>query len=183
MKREYQRKIFHMVLGITIGLLILYIRKRYLVFIVTGTLCTGLVIRLLLLKGYSFKLIENFLNRFGRPMEVGMGAMNFFIGVLIAILFPFPREYASTSVIVLGVSDGLSTMMGLGSKNKVYANKTFEGSAAFLISSFIIIYFSTTLFQAVLVSITLTVIELLSPVDDNLLIPPVGALLLSLATW
>jgi len=86
-------------------------------------------------------------------------------------------------VIVLGVSDGLSTLMGMNSKNKVYMNKTFEGTTAFFISSFLIIYVKTSLFQAVLVSILLSLIELFAPVDDNLLIPPSCALLLSLSTW
>ncbi len=183
MKREYQRKLFHMILGIIMGLLILYVRKRYLIAFITALLSAGLLIRLFLLKGYKFELVERFLKRFGRPMEIGMGAMNFFIGTLIALLFPFPREYSAISVIILGVSDGLSTMLGLGSKMKVYGSKSFRGTAAFLVSSFLIVYLSTTLFQAVVVSILLSIIELLSPVDDNLLIPPIGALILSLTTW
>jgi len=181
-KKEYPRKIFHMTLGILMGLLILYFRKRYLLAFITGIICGGLIIRLFLLKGYRFELFDAFLRKFGRPMEIGMGAMNFFIGAFIAVLF-FPREYAALGVIVLGVSDGLSTLMGMNSKNKVYMNKTFEGTTAFFISSFLIIYVKTSLFQAVLVSILLSLIELFAPVDDNLLIPPSCALLLSLSTW
>jgi dolichol kinase len=172
-----------MILGIIMGLFILYFRKRYVLAVITGLLSAGLVIRLLLLKGYSFKPVEYFLNKFERPMEVGRGAMNFFIGTLIALLFPFPREYTAISVIVLGVSDGIATIMGLGSNHKIYANKSFEGTSAFFTSSFLLIYLNTTLFQAIFVSIILTILELFAPVDDNLIIPPACSLLLSLTTW
>jgi dolichol kinase len=140
-----------------------------------------MVIRFYLLKGFKFKPFEPFIERFGRPMEVGLGAMNFFIGALITILF-FSREYAAISVIVLGVSDGFATIMGFSSKHKLYETKTFEGTTAFFVSSFLIIYLTTTLFQALLISIILALIELIAPVDDNVLIPPTCALLLHLTS-
>lgn len=182
MKQEYKRKIFHMVLGVVMGLLFLYFRKRYLVAFITGILCGGLVARLLLLKGVKLKILEPFIDKFGRPLEFGLGAMNFFIGALITVLF-FSREYAAIGVIVLGVSDGFATIMGYTSKHKVYMTKTFEGTMAFFVSSFIIILAGTTLFQALFVSIILSLVELIAPVDDNLLIPPTCALLLHLTTW
>lgn len=182
-EREYKRKLFHMILGICVGLFILYVRKRYVIAIITAILCVGIVIRLFLLRGYKLELVERFLRKFGRPMKIGMGAMNFFIGTLVALLFYFPREYTAIGVIVLGVSDGLSTIIGMGSSHKVYGSKSFEGTTAFFVSSFLIIYLFTTLFQALLVSIVLSLIELFTPVDDNIVIPPICALLLSLATW
>ena len=112
-------------------------------------------------------------------MEVGMGAMNFFMGSLVAIFF-FSREYAGISIIILGVSDGIATIMGLKSKHKIYESKTFEGTIGFFTTCFLILFLTTTPFQAILISIILSVIELISPVDDNLLIPPACALLLSL---
>lgn len=181
--REYSRKLFHMILGIIIGLLILYFRKRYIIAFVTGILSAGLLIRFFLLKGYKFPIFEYVLSKVGRPMEVGMGAMYFFIGVLLAVLFPFPREYAALGVIILGISDGMATIMGIGSPHKLYEGKSFEGTISFFVSSFIILILSTSLFQALFVSILLSLMELFSPVDDNIFIPPICALLLSLTSF
>lgn len=182
MNREYGRKLFHLVLGVSLGLLLFYVRKRYMIAVLTGLISAGVLVRLFLLKGYRFGFVEKFLHWFGRPNEIGMGAMYFFIGALISILF-FPREYAGVGVIVLGISDGLSAMIGMGSSHKIYGEKSFEGTTAFYISAFLIIYFSTTLFQAVISSVALSLIELFSPVDDNIIIPPSCALILSLLTW
>lgn len=164
------------------GLLFLYFRKRYLIAFITGILCGGLVARLLLMKGCNIRILQKFLDKYDRPLEFGLGAMNFFIGALITVLF-FSREYAAISMIVLGISDGVATIMGYSSTHKLYAKKTFEGTSAFFGTSFIIILVGTSLFQAVLVSILLTIVELIAPADDNLLIPPTCALLLHLTTW
>ncbi|VVB74154.1 Uncharacterised protein [Candidatus Tiddalikarchaeum anstoanum] len=182
MSHNYGRKIFHLILGVILGLLIIYVRKRYIIAVLTGLISAGVLIRLFLLKGFKFGVVEHFLRWFGRPNEIGMGAMFFFIGALISILF-FQREYAGVGVLVLGISDGLSAIFGMGSVHKLYNNKSFEGTIAFFISSFIIILFFDTLFQAVATSLLLSLIELFSPVDDNIIIPPSCALIISLLRW
>lgn len=182
MNKYYGRKTLHMLLGIVLGLLIIYLRKRYVIAGLTGLICGGILIRLFLLKGFKFPLIEQFLTWFGRPKEVGIGAMYYFIGALIAILF-FDRYYAGISVILLGVSDGLSAIIGVNSKHKIYHEKSFEGTMAFFVSSFLILYYNTSLFQAITISIILSLVELFSPVDDNIVIPPLCALLLNIFTW
>lgn len=66
--------------------------------------------------------------------------MPFVMGVLLSII-TYPKIVAVASIIVLSFSDPLAAIAGIslgGKKNK--AGKTFEGSMAFLISSFIIIF-------------------------------------------
>jgi len=134
----------------------------------------------LILKGFKFRLIESFLLIFGRPMEVGMGAMNYFIGILLSLIFPFPREYSAISVLVLGISDGLATIIGIGSRYRIYKSKTFSGTIAFFASSYIILIIGmNSIISSLGVSIALTFLELFSPIDDNLLIPTAGTLLIS----
>lgn len=169
-----------MILGIFMSILIFNVRKIYLVTFLTGIVCIGIFIRLLILKGFKFKLIETFLLTFGRPMEVGMGAMNYFIGILLSLIFPFPREYSAISVLILGISDGLATILGIGSKYKIYKKKTFSGTITFFTTSYLILIIGmNSIMSALGVSIVLTLLELFSPIDDNLIIPSVGTLLIS----
>ncbi len=179
--KEYRRKIFHIVLGTIMGLLILYVRKRFITAVLTGIISAGVLMRLFLLKGYRFKPIEFFIERYGRPKEIGSGAMNFLIGILISLIFPFPRLFSAAGAFILGISDGLATIAGINSKHKIYNKKSFEGTSAFFVSSFVIIYLITkSMFQTTLSSILLTLLELISPIDDNLMIPIATTLILSL---
>jgi phytol kinase len=162
------------------SILIFNIRKIYLVTFLTGIICIGVFIRLLILKGFKFKIIGSFLFTFGRPMEVGMGAMNFFIGTLLSLIFPFPRAYSAISVLILGLSDGLATIVGVGSKYKIYKKKSFAGTITFFTSSYLILMIGlNSIMSALGISIVLTLLELFSPIDDNLLIPVAGTLLIS----
>lgn len=160
--------------------LISNLRKIYLVTFITGIICIGIFIRFLILKGFNFKLIESFLLNFGRPMEIGMGAMYYLLGILLSLIFPFPREYSAISILILGISDGLATIVGINSKYKIYKNKTFSGTMTFFTTSYIILILGLNSIMAALgISIILTLLELFSPIDDNLLIPTAGTLLIS----
>jgi len=107
----------------------------------------------------------------------------FIMGVLLSII-TYPKTVAIASIFVLAVSDPASAIIGIklkGKKNK--AGKSFEGSIAFLISSFIVIFitfligvpslgfgklFIFTLFS----SLTITAFERLPlRIDDNFLLP------------
>jgi dolichol kinase len=178
---ENNRKIFHIILGVVLSILIFYIRKVYLVSVFTFFICAGAIIRLFLLKGKKIPIIERFLSVFGRYMEFGLGAMNFFIGVLLSLIFPFPREFSAISVLILGVSDGLATIVGINSKYKIYKNKTLNGTLAFFTTSYIILIIGmNSIISSLGVAIVLTLLELFSPIDDNLLIPIGGTMLISL---
>jgi len=92
----------------------------------------------------------------------------------------FPPFEASLGILVLSVSDSLPTVIGKTyGKRKIHLNKTVEGTLAFFISaSAILLYF----FQphiAILTALTATLLELYSPIDDNLVLPPAVAFLLT----
>jgi dolichol kinase len=181
MYSEYKRKLFHIALGIIMCILIFNVRKLILIPLLTFIILIGVLIRFFVLKGFEFKIIAKFLENLGRPYEVGMGAMYYFIGILISLIFPFPREFSAISVLILGISDGLATVIGLNSKYKIYKSKTFGGTLTFFTTSFLIVLLSTqSILSAIIVPALLTVLELFSPIDDNLLIPFVGTLSLSL---
>lgn len=179
-KLEYKRKTFHIFLGITLSFIIWNFRKLYVLPILTLIIMIGVVIRFLLLKGFKFKLIGSFLDNFGRPLEVGMGALYFFIGSWASVVLFFPRESAAIAILILGISDGLATIVGINCKKKIYKNKSLGGSLTFLISSFIILYLFINPIDAIIIAIILSIFELFSPIDDNLILSIIGTLLISI---
>jgi len=109
--------------------------------------------------------------------------MPFIIGVFLTIL-SFPKSIALAAILVLSFSDPLAAIFGiLFSKHKNKAGKSFEGSLAFFISSFLCIFlffhfsqnsinYINLLMMALIASLVLTFVERIpSRLDDNLIIP------------
>lgn len=180
MSNEYLRKLFHIGTGLVLGSIIYFLRKRYSVFLITFGVCVGMFIRLLILEGYKIGIINKFLKLFGRYLEYGLGALLFFMGSLITVLV-FDSKIAGIGVFVLGISDGLATIVGLNSKIKIYNKKTFGGSLTFLISTIIVLlFFEINIVNALMISLIVNLLELFSPVDDNLVIPFFTTFLISM---
>ncbi len=178
--KEINRQIVHIILGIILYFFVYYVRKRYLLPLMTTLLGIGIICRYFILKKYRIRILEKFLKKFGRPGEVGSGAMYFIFGSTISILF-FPRETAALSILILGVADGMSTIIGAKTSHKVYGSKTLHGTMAFFITSFLlIIIINKQFFEALFVSLISSMVELFTPIDDNITIPPVTGLLLNL---
>ena len=109
-----------------------------------------------------------------------LGAITFFIGVLLSLLF-FPEEIAIPAIAVLALADSASTLIGkeIGEhKLPINRKKSWEGSITFFIVTGIILTFFTNPFKALLIAVLVTFVEMI-PVDDNLTIPlTVGLLML-----
>jgi len=114
----------------------------------------------------------------------------FVMGVLLAII-TYPKIVAVASIMVLAISDPAAAIVGIklkGKKNK--AGKTFEGSMAFLISSFIVIFlsfligvpslgFGKLFILSLLSSLLITGFERLPlRIDDNFLLPVFSGIVL-----
>ena len=139
-------------------------------------------VRYLASRNYDTPFLKDYLKVLtskGRGKEMGDGAMFFIMGALISILF-FPKNVAAISVLVLGISDALATIVGRRSKHYIYGKKTLEGSSAFFLSAFLIIGLAYNFIIGLIVGLILTAIELFAGFDDNATIPPTGSLLISL---
>jgi dolichol kinase len=114
----------------------------------------------------------------------------FVMGVLLSII-TYPKVIAIASIFVLAVSDPASAIVGIklkGKKNK--AGKSFEGSIAFLVSSFIVIFttfligvpslgFGKLFLLTLLSSLSITGFERLPlRIDDNFLLPVFSGIIL-----
>lgn len=102
--------------------------------------------------------------------------------MLIAVLL-FSPLYAALSILVLSISDSLATIAGYyAGKHLLFKRKTVEGTVAFFVSALVILIFFVMPTKALLVALIATVTELATPayMDDNLTIPFITGLVLSL---
>lgn len=98
-------------------------------------------------------------------------------------MITFPKPIAIIAIYTLAISDPLSAIIGIKyGKRRVVKHKSLEGSAAFLISSFLITYLILSVampgrgllvfFISSLVSILTSIFEMIPlKIDDNLTIP------------
>jgi dolichol kinase len=93
----------------------------------------------------------------------------------------FPPVVAAVSVAVLAVLDGFSTIFGIRfGKHRIWKKKTLEGFLGGVIITTALLSLIAPLLYAVLISLFAGFVELLSPVDDNLIIPWVVAMLITI---
>jgi dolichol kinase len=101
------------------------------------------------------------------------GATEFLMGCFFATVL-FEPTIAIAAISVLSLADALSTLIGsYYGKHKLHINrnKTYEGSSAFLITSFLVLLFFVNPFKAFIVAVFATFAEMLPKIDDNLVIP------------
>ncbi len=123
---------------------------------------------------------------FGRVLRVEekptlMGSTYFLFSTILAVLL-FPKPIAVTGLLILILSDTAAALVGKGIGRIRIFGKTLEGSAAFLITSLLIVWLYPNLnrFTGTLAAFGGTLIELLPiRLDDNVSIPLVtGAIML-----
>ena len=107
------------------------------------------------------------------------GASYVFLSSSIIIFF-FEVQVAIISLLIMSISDTMAALFGRKYGKIVFFRKTLEGSAAFFLSSLIIVILaSDSLFILAIFSITITtIVEAYSfyDIDDNLMVPLTYAL-------
>ena len=122
---------------------------------------------------------------FTRPIEYRnlSGASWVVIGAALTTII-FNENTAIIGLLVLSLADSAAAIIGLQFGNTHLFNKSLEGSAAFFIVAFLIIfYFSPAFFLINLIAVSAaTAVELFSTarMNDNLFIPLVTAFILTL---
>jgi len=107
-----------------------------------------------------------------------------FFSIIIVVLF-FDTTIAACSIMILSISDVIASYVGVKiGKFELFNHKTLEGSISFFISAAIVLlFFNFTSYQVILVSFGCTTMELLASrikIDDNLGIPVIAAILLTI---
>jgi dolichol kinase len=128
--------------------------------------------------------MENQFKNHERVDEIPMnGIITFILGAFLASIL-FSKEIAIASIIVLALGDSISTLVGkFYGKHKlpINPNKSWEGSLAFFFMSFFILTSFVTFLEAFMISMLVTVVEMIPRIDDNLSIPLAIGILMSLA--
>lgn len=115
------------------------------------------------------------------------GFIYFFMGIILTlIIFQFNMPVANAAILILLFGDSASNIVGSRwGKNKLpfHSKKTLEGSLAFFVVGLAVALTQVSLLPALLGGIFGALTEAYSPVDDNIPIPLVSALVMTLAVY
>ena len=177
---EYLRKSSHILFGLLIAAVILLFPTYHAAMIIGFSLYVGLILIDLCEKGYSIPIISSLIHHMEREGSFpGKGAFFFVFSALVTLIF-FPSAVAAVSVAVLAVLDGFSTIIGIRfGRHRIWKKKTLEGFLGGFIITAILLMLITAPQYAVLISLVAGFVELVSPVDDNLIIPWIVAMLIT----
>ena len=134
---------------------------------------------------FLYRIYNNLFITFTRPIEQGIlsGASWVIIGAAVTI-FIFNENTAIIGLLVLSIADSAAAIVGIKFGKTQLFSKSLEGSAAFFITATIIVFSlsSAAAYINFIAVIAATVVELFSTprINDNLLIPMVLALILTI---
>ena len=129
------------------------------------------------------EFIENGFHEYERPNTLPFkGATEFFVGCFFATIL-FEPIVAMAAISVLSLADAVSTLVGsYHGKYKLPINKkkTLEGSISFLITAIFVLLFFVDPLKALIVAIFATFAEMIPKIDDNLIIPIVVGIIITI---
>ena len=170
--REFFRKLVHIIFGLGIAALIQFTPKSIaLPVLMTGTFA-GIIFRDALVRGYRLPLVSDLIDRLEREnVRPGKGALYFALSSLFCLVI-FETEVVVPAIVTLSLLDGAATMVGYHyGKHPMVNGKTAEGTVAGILIAFIALLPLLSPLQAVISAVVAGLVELFSPVDDNLTIP------------
>ncbi len=178
---EYARQGVHLIVGLLIAALILAAGAEVSLMLFSAGLLGGFAVLGSISAGKRVPFFSGMLDAFERDVRIpGFGAICFVISTIFCLAV-FPVQYALAGVVTLAVLDSVSTMAGTAfGSHRIVNGKTWEGSLAGLMGAAVVLLLLLSPFHAVLVAVVAAVAELISPVEDNLVIPPTVCVVLLL---
>ncbi len=178
---EVKRKLWHIAWGVLFYLIISFHKDVWgYQLTIGGFVFVGIAVLILRKKGIKIEWVDYLIEKIGRKGEGIEASFYYVLSIFISSLF-FEQNIVALSALVLGVCDGVATIFGIHGKNRIYRKKTLEGSGAFFISCFLIVYLSGFgKLAALITAAALSMIELFTDINDNLIIPPAFSIIISL---
>jgi dolichol kinase len=170
--REFFRKLVHIIFGLGIAALIQFTPKDMaLPLLMVGTFA-GIVFRDALVRGYRIPLVSDLIDKLEREnVRPGKGALYFALSSLFCLVI-FEKEVVVPAIIALALLDGAATLVGYYfGKHPIIHGKTAEGTAAGVLITFFALLSLLPPVPALVSAFVAGMVELFSPVDDNLTIP------------
>ena len=178
---ELARQGAHILFGIVIAGVIQILGKDLALPVFLALLLGGLVLSDAIARGHRIPLVSPLVHDLERPAVLpGKGAI-FFVFSSTFCLFFFPVQMVVPAVLTLAFLDGVSALVGqYAGRHRVWNGKSWEGTIAGIAVNAAVLGILISPLQALIVSPIAGLIELVSPVDDNLVIPPVVCLILTM---
>ena len=181
MKKEFERNVVHLLFGTLLALIVFFLEQEIALILFGIMLIIGIILSELIIRGKKIFFLNKFIEKFERDsVRPGLGTLTFFLGVFISLVF-FPSKIVFLGVLALAFNDSFSTVVGTAfGKHKIWKEKTLEGSIGGFLGTLIITILFLPLQLALIVSLATTLIELFAILDDNVMIPPIVSLLITL---
>lgn len=178
---ENLRKLVHMCFGLAISAAVIFIERDCLLAFLAASLLAGFALSDALRRGYRIPPVNHLIDRLERKGEIpGKGALFFVLSAFVSLVL-FESYHVFLALIVLSTLDGIATIAGKNFGRRMIINgKTLEGSIAGTMAAFLLLLPFASPMIAAIVTIVGAAIELVSPIDDNLTIPPLLCVLLHL---
>lgn len=178
--REFLRQAIHLLFGIGIALLVLLAGRDAALAILAGGLLAGVILVDLVLRGHALPAISPLLAHLDREDPLpGRGAFFFAVSALFCVML-FPVTISVPALVAIAVLDSVTTVVGKRcGKHRIYNGKTWEGSLAGTAAAAVVLLPFLTIPGALLAALVAGITELISPVNDNLVIPVMVCLLLT----
>jgi len=174
------RNLFHLS-GVVFPLVYALDSRDVALVLATVSFCMVALLEFLRITGrFEMARVGKFLKE--RELKKPTGSFFYSIAALLSILL-FAKWVAICSLLILCISDPLSSFIGRNMGRHPFFGKSIEGTAAFFCSALIIAAFLLhTLFTAIAAATVATLTELFTPafLDDNLTIPVMTGLALTL---
>ena len=181
-KKIMLRKLFHFS-GIIIPVIYLLTEKQTALIVTSAIFVVDIVLETLRIKGFmNVAFIEENMKK--EESNRLSGSFFYVLSGLITIIF-FKKNIAVSSLFILSIADPLSSLLGSRFGRVRLFGKSLEGSIIFFATSFLILWifsFSIPIVAAGAIIASLTELFSSRPIDDNLSIPLVTALALTLLT-
>ncbi len=180
---ELLRKVVHFLLGLGIAITIPLFDRQMVLAAFVIAIFLGFIVSDALSRGYTIPLISGVIALLERKDVLpGKGTLYFAIGVFFCLVF-FPLTVVVPAVICLAVLDGVATIVGIRfGRHRIWKSKSLEGTLAGIGATIVALLILTPLSPlfAVAASVVAGVVELVTPVDDNLVIPVSVCIILTL---
>jgi dolichol kinase len=178
---EYPRQLAHLLLGAVAGVLILVLPPGRPAPILAGALLVGfLVADALTGMEIDASRAGRFVGTFVRPGESTGGGANYTGLSVLAALLVFPSTAVAVASIAFGVLDAVSTLAGLRyGRRRLPNGKSLEGALAGALVAIPVLLLFLSPAAAVAAAGIGALAELVLPVNDNLVVPFLLALLVT----
>ena len=176
---EYARQVVHIFFGIGIAVIIQTLGKDLALPVFLIILFWGLVLSDALARGHRIPLISSIVHNLERPGVLpGKGAILFVFSSIFCLFF-FPVSVVVPPIVILAVLDGVAALVGRKyGRHRIGNGKSWEGTASGIAVTATVLCVLISPLRALGVSTIAGLIEIGTPIDDNLVIPPIMCLLL-----